>query len=135
MLKNFDWKKDLLPHLIAIAIFLLLALIFCYPALSGQVLSQPDIIHWKGMAQNAFEYKAIHGHFPLWNTHLFSGTPNYQTAMDNSEFVPNHFITILSLGLPNPASYFFLASICFYIITVVLRFNLIVRILASVAFA
>ena len=135
MLKNFDWKKDLLPHLIAIAIFLLLALIFCYPALSGQVLSQPDIIHWKGMAQNAFEYKAIHGHFPLWNTHLFSGTPNYQTAMDNSEFVPNHFITILSLGLPNPASYFFLACICFYILTVVFRFNLLVRILASVAFA
>lgn len=135
MLKNFDWKRDLLPHIIAIAIFLVLAIIFCYPSLSGQVLSQPDIIHWKGMAQNAFEYKAQHGHFPLWNTHLFSGTPNYQTAMDNSEFVPNYFIQILTFGLPNPASYFFLASICFYILAVTFRFNLIIRILISIAFA
>ncbi|MCU7694971.1 YfhO family protein [Haoranjiania flava] len=134
MFKNFDWKRDVLPHAIAIAVFLILAVIFCYPALSGQVLSQPDIIHWKGMAQDAFNYKAQHGHFPLWNTHLFSGTPNYQTAVLSAEFIPD-FVKMLTLGLPNPASFFFLASVCFYILTVVFKFNNIIRILTSIAFA
>ncbi|HEX8462885.1 MAG TPA: hypothetical protein VF623_15735, partial [Segetibacter sp.] len=69
-MKNFDWKK-VWPHVIAISIFLIVAVIYCKPALEGKVLQQSDIVHWKGMAQNAFEYKEKNGHFPLWNTNLF----------------------------------------------------------------
>src|SRR4051812_46322205 len=113
-MKNISWKK-ILPHIIAIVVFIIVALIYCSPALQGKELQQSDILHWKGTAQNAFEYKAKYGHFPLWNTHLFSGMPNYQIAMEGKSLLPN-FNTIITLGLPKPISFFFLACICFYIL-------------------
>jgi hypothetical protein len=131
---NSGLFKRLLPHLVAIIVFLIVTVIFCKPALDGKVLDQHDIIGWKGMAQNSFEYKAKHGHFPLWNPNLFSGMPNYQVAMEGKTILPN-FITIMSLGLPNPMNFFFLACICFYILCIALRLNPVLGILGSIGFA
>jgi len=47
--------KKILPHIIAVAVFLIVSLLFCKPALEGNVLNQGDIVGWKGMAQNATE--------------------------------------------------------------------------------
>jgi hypothetical protein len=47
-MKEFKWKS-LLPHVIAIIIFVIVAAIYCKPALEGKVLSQSDVTHWKGM--------------------------------------------------------------------------------------
>src|SRR5688572_1107699 len=131
---NIGLFKKLLPHLIAIAIFLVITVIFCKPVLEGNVLNQSDITGWKGMSQNAFEYKEKHGHFPLWNPNLFSGMPNYQTAMEGKSVLPD-IIRIMSLGLPNPMYFFFFACICFYILCLSFRLNTIVSILGSLAFA
>lgn len=132
-MKSFDWKK-LLPHVFAIGIFLIIALIYCKPALEGKVLQQSDIVHWKGMAQNAFEYKEAHGHFPFWNTHLFSGMPNYHVAMESKSYLID-FNRILSLSLPKPANFFFLACLCFYILCMSLEVNIMIAVLGSLAYA
>ena len=132
-MKNFDWKK-ILPHVFAIGVFLIVAVIYCRPALEGKVLQQTDVVYWKGTAQNAFEYKETHGHFPLWNTHVFSGMPNYQVAMDSKSYLID-FGKLFSLGLPKPANYFFLACICFYILCMVLRINVAVAVFGSLAYA
>lgn len=131
---NSGLLKKLLPHLVAIVIFLIITVIFCKPALEGNVLSQHDILGWKGMAQNAFEYKEKNGHFPLWNPNLFSGMPNYQVALEGKSVLPD-FAAIMSLGLPKPMNFFFLACICFYILTISLRLNPLVGIIGSLAFA
>ncbi len=123
-----------MPHIAAVAIFLLIAVIYCKPVLEGKVLQQQDIVNWTGMSHQAFEYKEKHGHLPLWNTQLFSGMPNYQIAMDGKSFLPP-LNTILTLGLPKPVSFFFLACICFYILCMALRSNSVVAILGSLAFA
>jgi hypothetical protein len=86
------------------------------------------------MAQDAYEYKKQHGHFPLWNTHLFSGMPNYQVAMQGKSVLPD-FTSILSLWLPKPMNFFFLACICFYILCLSLRIRPFIGILGSIAFA
>lgn len=132
-MKSINWKQ-VFPHLIAILVFLIIAVIYCHPALSGEVLQQTDILHWKGMAQDAFNYKELHGHFPLWNTHDFSGMPNYQIAMNDAGILPN-FTAILTLWLPKPISFFFLACICFYILTQTVRLKPVIGVLASLAFA
>ena len=131
---NSGLFKKLLPHLIAIGIFLVITVIFCKPVLQGNVLNQSDIIGWKGMSQNAFEYKETHGHFPIWNPNLFSGMPNYQVAMEGKSVLPD-IIKIMSLGLPNPMHFFFFACICFYILCLSFRLNTVVSILGSLAFA
>jgi len=126
--------KKLLPHLIAIIVFLTLSVFFCKPILDGNVLKQSDIIGWKSMAQNSFEYRAKHGHLPLWNPNLFSGMPNYQVAMEGKSVLPD-FTKILSLWLPKPMNFFFLACICFYVLCLSFRLKPVVGILGSIGFA
>ncbi|MBK8952856.1 MAG: hypothetical protein IPM85_11800 [Chitinophagaceae bacterium] len=104
--------KKLLPHVIALVLFVIVSMIFCWPAMQGNVLNQHDNVGWKGMAQNAFEYKEKTGHFPLWNPNLFSGMPNYQVAMEGKSVIPDT-IKILSVGLPKPVNFFFLACVFF----------------------
>jgi len=126
----------LLPHLVAVVIFLLVAVIYCKPVLQGQVLQQHDVTQWKAMAQNSFEYKEKHGHFPLWTNGMFSGMPAYQIALESDNVVsPGWFYYILTLGLPKPISFFFLACVCFYFLSMVLRINPWVAIGGALAYA
>ncbi|MFL5772985.1 MAG: hypothetical protein ACJ75F_07505, partial [Flavisolibacter sp.] len=128
--------QRLLPHLIAIAVFLIVAVIYCLPAIQGKVLNQPDVVQWNAMAKNSFDYKATHGHFPLWTNSMFSGMPAYQIAMESDVKVsPGILYNLFTLGLPKPISFFFLACICFYFLCQVLRINPYVSIIGALAFA
>lgn len=49
--------------------------------------------------------------------------------------IPWYAAKIMSLGLPEPVSFFFLASVCFYLLCVVLQINLFAAIMGSLAFA
>ena len=69
------WLRPLIPHGIAVAVFLLIAVLYCKPAFEHKVLSQQDYSQWKAMAHNSFQYKEAHGHFPLWTEGMFSGMP------------------------------------------------------------
>ncbi len=134
-MKNFNWKK-LKPHVIAIGIFLIVAIIYCKPVLQGKVLQQSDIIHWKGMAQNSFKYKETHGHFPLWSNSMFSGMPAYQIAMDSKNPIPLAYLHYLfTLFLPKPINFFFLLCVSFYFLSQVLRTDYRIGILGALAYA
>ncbi len=132
-MKNVSWKK-ILPHAIAIVVFLLVSLIYCKPALQGEVLQQGDVVHWQGMAQDAITYREKNGNYPLWNTHLFSGMPNYVIAMDTKTLMP-YLHNIISLGLPKPANFFFIACLTFYILCAAYGTHFLVAMLGSLAFA
>src|SRR5258706_16292154 len=132
---NINWKK-ITPHLIALGIFLIVALIYCKPALQGKVLQQSDIIHWKGMAQNSFKYKETHGHFPLWTNSMFSGMPAYQIAMDpQNPFNLIYLHKLFCLFLGKPFSFFFLLCICFYFLTQALKVDYRLGFLGSLAYS
>ena len=132
-MKNFNFKA-LIPHLVAIGIFLAVAIIYCHPAIQGKVLEQSDNVQWKAAAHSSFEYKEKNGHFPLWNTHLFSGMPAYQVAMEAKSYIPD-FHTIFTLGLPKPVGFFFLACLCFYLLCCVLGIRTAIGVLGSLGFA
>ena len=126
--------KQALPHVGAIAIFLLTAALFCKPALEGNQLNQHDNVSWKGMAQSAFEYKEAKGHFPLWNANLFSGMPNYQIAMEGKSILPN-LINVFSLGLPKPMNFFFIACLFFYLLAITIGSHPLIGTLLSIGYA
>src|SRR5204863_5139750 len=115
-----NWQK-IYPHLIAIAIFLVVAAIYCKPALQGQVMQQGDLAQWKGMAKDQQDYMDKNGHAPLWTNGMFSGMPGYMIAGYSNDILPAKFIKILSLYLPQPLDFFFLACICFYFLSQVFR--------------
>lgn len=134
-MKKFDFKK-LVPHLIAIGVFLIVAVIFCKPALeSGVVLKQGDVSGWQGMSHQSFEYKEQHGHFPLWVTNMFSGMPGYQIALEGSWSPVSILDRAFQLWLPQPMNFFFLACICFYFLCMCLRVRPYAAIIAAIAYA
>lgn len=136
-MKNFDFKK-LVPHIIAIAIFAVVAMVYCKPALQGKVLNQHDTQGWKGMAQQSFEVKEKTGKFPLWTNSMFGGMPAFQIAMENSSKITygiEYLRQAISLWLPEPAVYFFLASLCFYILCLVLGANPWVAVFGGLSYA
>ena len=133
---NSSLLKKALPHIIAIAVFLILAIVYCKPAFDGKVVSQSDVVGWKGMAQQAIEYKEKNGHYPLWSESAFSGMPTYTFAMDaTSKITIGYFFYILTFGLPAPVYYFFLACLSFYILMQAMRINPWVSIMAAIAYS
>src|ERR1700733_2529706 len=107
------WWQPILPHGIALLIFLLAAFVYCRPAFQHKALVQEDMTQWRSMAHSSFVYKQQHGHFPLWTESMFGGMPAYLIAMEANTFAPQYVAyDILTLHLPTPANYFFLACIC-----------------------
>jgi hypothetical protein len=133
-MKKFSWKP-LLPHIIAVVVFLIVALIYCKPALEGKVLQQHDITQWKAMAKDIYDYKETHGEAPLWTNSMFSGMPGYMIATKANNVVPYYVQEVLSLFLPKPFKFFFLACVCFYIFCLVLRIRPYIAIIGALAYA
>lgn len=129
------WLKLAIPHALAILLFLLIAIIYCQPALQGKTLDQHDITGWKGMAQQSFEYREKHGHFPLWTNSLFSGMPAYTIAYDGPAIQTIFLQTVLTLALPVPINFFFLACLSFYFLCLVFRINPWIAATAAIAYA
>lgn len=131
-----DVVKRAVPHVIAILVFAVVAVVYCKPAFENKVLFQEDVLQWQGMARNSFQYKESHGHFPLWSNSMFSGMPAFQIAMDpQSVSIPELFYGVLTLFLKKPASFFFLACICFYFLAAVLRVKPWIGIIGALAYA
>jgi hypothetical protein len=131
-----SWYKPILPHAIAVGIFLLVSFLFCQPAFQHKTLSQHDNDQWKAMAHSSNVYKDAHGHFPLWTQSMFSGMPAYQISMDAPGFSPQYLVyNILTLHLPDPANFFFLGCICFYILAMALRVIPWVGVIGALAYA
>ena len=129
--------KSALPHIAAITIFLLLSVFLTKPALEGKVVQQGDVIQWKAMAQQSFEFKEKYGYFPKWTNSMMGGMPTYQIALGPKEPMNihlQHVQDILTLGLPKPVFYLFIASLCFYILCIVLGINPWISILGGIAY-
>lgn len=134
-MKNFAWK-NLLPHAIAVVVFIVVALVYCKPALEGKVLQQSDVSLWKASAQNSFEYKEKHGTFPLWTNGQFSGMPAFQiTSVGTNPVSIVYAANVLTLNLPKPVSFFFLACVCFYFLSQVLRVNPYIGLFGALSYA
>jgi hypothetical protein len=133
---NSQLLKKALPHILAIAVFLIVAVVYCRPALQGKGVGQSDVDQWKAMAQQSFDYKEKHGQFPLWTESAFGGMPGYTIAMPGNNGINFHYLTqALTLGLPQPISFFFVACLCFYILMCVLQIDPWIGVMASLAYA
>ncbi|MBR1564779.1 MAG: YfhO family protein [Paludibacteraceae bacterium] len=117
---KFDWKKWL-PYLVAIVVFLGIAVAYCSPMLSGKVLSAGDVNNWKGAANEAIEYKSQTGETTWWTNSMFGGMPTYQiTGSMPSGKLRKTLETVLHFGFDNAIGIifaymagFFLMLLCF----------------------
>ncbi len=128
--------KSALPHLLAIFVFAIVAIVYCKPAIEGKVLQQSDVTQWKGMAQDALNYKAQNGTTPLWTNSMFGGMPTFQiTGIPVSPYSIGALDGIFTLRLAEPVGLFFLASLCFYFLAQVLGFSTLIGIIGGLAYS
>jgi hypothetical protein len=133
-MKKFDFRK-VVPHLVAIGIFLVVAVLYCKPTLEGKVLQQHDLVQWNAMSRDAIKYGEKHGVYPQWTNGIFSGMPSYQIAFNTNAKLGWMVPEIVGLFLPKPILYFFLACVCFYVLSQALRLKPVWGILGALAFA
>lgn len=134
-MKNFRFKQ-LIPHIVAVFSFVIVALIFCKPALDGKVLQQSDVMSWKGMSKDIQDYRDTHdGVAPLWTNSMFSGMPGFQIATNNNNYVAYYANEAFSLFIPKPFRFFILACLGFYFLGIVLRVNPWISALGAIGYA
>lgn len=123
------------PHLIAIGIFLVLTLVYFSPMLSGKMIQQQDIMQWTGMSKEIVDFRAKHHTEPLWTNSMFCGMPAFQVSCLYPANLVAYINSAITLWLPSPAAYIFLALFAFYLLMISLGFDFRLAIAGAISFA
>jgi hypothetical protein len=135
-MKKIDFKKDILPHLIAIFSFSAVTIIFFGAVFfEGKELAQHDIQQFIGGANEAIEYRAKTGKEAFWSNSMFGGMPSYLNGLQYKEPVLKFFQNVLYLWMPSPAGIIFSAMLCFYILLLIYGVRPYLAIAGAIAFA
>ena len=126
--------KIILPHGVAILVFITFALVYFSPLFTGYNLIQSDVKQFKGMSKEIVDQRVMENEDPLWTNSMFGGMPAYQISVLHSNNYINTIDQILKLGLPRPAGILFIAMLGFYILLMCLRINPWLAIAGAVAF-
>lgn len=131
-----DFKKDILPHLIAIAVFLTLTILFFQPIFfEGKALQQGDILQWEGGAKELLDYREATGEEGLWTNSMFGGMPAYLISVKWGNELIKGAHAVMSLGLPHPVRIVFVSMVSFYIMLLCFKVRPYIAIIGAIAFA
>ncbi|MGD1844593.1 MAG: YfhO family protein [Salibacteraceae bacterium] len=126
--------KTLLPHLLALAVFLIVACAYFSPVLSGKSLQMGDMQKFKGMSKEIRDYEEKTGDKPLWTNQMFGGMPSYQISADYSTSLFKEFNRMIARVLPFPLGVVFLSFIGFYIFLLTLKIKPYAALIGALAF-
>ena len=114
-MQKFDFKGAV-PHVFALAAFLLITFVYFQPLFEGKKIYQGDIVNYKGMSQELTEYRAETGKEALWTNRMFGGMPAYQISHHTPSNLTRYADKIVSFNFPREASFVLIAFIGFYIL-------------------
>jgi hypothetical protein len=126
--------KKILPHVIAIVVFVSLSCIYFSPIFSGYSLKQSDIQQYRGMEKEIVDANLTQENTALWTNSMFGGMPAYQINIEHPNNFISHVDKFLKLGLPRPVGLLFMAMLGFYIFALCLRINPWLGMLGAISF-
>ncbi|MCJ8164716.1 YfhO family protein [Pontibacter sp. E15-1] len=133
---SFHFRRDVLPHLIAVLIFLILTAAYFSPVLfEDKGLAQHDILQFKGGAKEIQDYRAATGEEALWTNSMFGGMPAYLIQTHFPGDWSGYIHSILTFNLPALAGNIFIALICAYILLVAMGMSSWLAVVGAMAFA
>ncbi|MDR0754257.1 MAG: YfhO family protein [Prevotellaceae bacterium] len=130
--------KQFLPHITAIAVFLVVSVGYFTPAVfERKALFQYDIRSGAGMGNDLNEHMNVTGEKSLWASRMFSGMPSYQIVPGSKTAPVLRKIRDVFEGwcLPAPANYLFAFMLGFFILLLALRVNPWIAIIGAIAYA
>ena len=129
--------KRLLPDLVAVLLFAVLAFGYFFPAdTEGRILYRHDASAGVGAGQEQAEYHQRTGNKTRWTNSLFSGMPTYQMAPSyESTNTLSTAVNAYHLWLPENVWYLFVYLLGFYILLRAFDFRWYLAALGSVMWA
>ncbi|AHJ95917.1 YfhO family protein [Hymenobacter swuensis] len=128
------WWRRVLPHLLAVVFFLVLAAVYFSPILfDGKTLAQHDIVQFNGGAHEAAQFRDQTGEEALWTNSMFSGMPTYLISTRFPGDLSQYLHKLFTLGLPAVVANLFLALVCGYALCVALGLSPLVSVVGAVA--
>lgn len=134
-MKKLHFSTDILPHIVAVAVFLVITVFFFNPIFfENKSLQQHDIQQFIGSSKDIVDYRERTGEEALWTDAMFSGMPAYLVSVQWGNQAIAYLKTVLALFLPHPIANIFIAFVCYYIMLLAFRVRPYLAIGGAVAF-
>jgi len=134
-MKKIDFYKDVLPHALAVLVFLVVTVLFFNPIFfDNKTLDQQDIQQFRGSSKSIVDYRAAAGEEALWAPSMFSGMPAYLVSLRWSDGPVVWVKKIMAVFLPHPIANIFLAFLCYYVLLLSFRVRPYLAIAGGLAF-
>ncbi|WP_242923776.1 YfhO family protein [Pontibacter liquoris] len=135
MTTTLNFRRDVLPHIVAVVIFLLLTAVYFAPVLfENKGMSQHDIQQFQGGAKEIQDYRDKTGEEALWTNSMFSGMPSYLINTHYSGDWSGAIHSVLTLDMPALAGNIFITLLCAYILLVALGMSPWLATIGAIAF-
>ena len=117
-----DKFNPILPHLIAILIFIVVSFVYFYPVLEGKVLKANDSTVSRINSKEIQDFRSKTGKEPLWTNSIFGGMPAYLISTRYPGNLIKYADTILRI-FKMPVSVLFVLMVGFYILLLIFGVN------------
>ena len=134
-MKKINFREHILPHGLALAVFLVITIFFFNPLFfDHKTLEQGDITQFQGSSKSIANYRDQTGKEALWADAMFSGMPAYLVSVQWGYGAVSWIKRIISFNLPHPICNIFLAFLCYYIMLLAFGIRPYLAIGAAIAF-
>ncbi|MBT1703511.1 YfhO family protein [Chryseosolibacter indicus] len=134
-MKKIRFAEHVLPHIVAIAVFLLVTVFFFNPVFfDNRTLEQHDIQMFQGAAKSIQDYRQQTGEEALWTNSMFGGMPAYMVSVIWGNQTITFLKKIISVGMPHPINNIFIAFLCYYIMLLAFKVRPYLAIAGAIAF-
>lgn len=116
-MKKILFSRDVLPHIIAVVVFLVVTVFFFKPVFfDHKKLEQRDIQEWEGSAKELRDFRKETGEEGLWAQSMFSGMPAYLINVEWGNSPVRFMKQVLSVWFPHPVNNILIAFVSYYIL-------------------
>ncbi len=135
--KKLDFKANVLPHIIAIAIFYVLTMVYYSPIfMQNKDLPQGDVTSYVGWGDDVRQHYKETGERAFWSNAMFSGMPSNYAFPQETNNVFKYAIDLVKGFLPsNTAGAFFIFLLGFYIFMLAIDCSSWLSIIGAIAYA
>ena len=126
--------KKVIPHAIAVVLFLVMSFAYFPSLLEGKVIQQHDKTTHQGMSKEIGDFRKATGEEALWTNSMFGGMPAYLISVQNKSNLIKYIDNFLNF-LQRPASQLFLCLLGFYISLLIFGVNPWLSFAGAIAFA
>lgn len=126
--------QPILPHILAIIIFIVIGFAYFPDLFEGKVLNQSDVSSWQGASEEINQFRKTAGEEPLWTGSMFSGMPTNMISISYPGNYTSFFAKVLNIFVL-PVGWLIVAMIGFYLLLLCFKVNPWLAIVGSLAFA